>query len=159
MANFLCIHIPGEVFQSSEGYLEPSRASGIKRFLEKIAGSFFLQKSSIIDVRLGSQYASGVVLLYSICVIRIQHNHQNFLQKECSFQQIYRLKSNSFIKPNSLNYILYLYLYLHLKNFLVHSINLLSKSKMGLKGQLFRQSMSPSLRHLSFKILKQICSQ
>ena len=86
MANLLCIHIPGEVFQSSEGYLELSRASGIKRFLEKIAGGFFLQKSSIIDLRLGSQYASGVVLLYSICVIGIQHNHQNFLQKECSFQ-------------------------------------------------------------------------
>ena len=65
MVNLSCIHIPGEVFQSSEGYLEPSRTSGVT------ADGFFLQKSSIADVRLGSKYASGIVLLYSICVIRI----------------------------------------------------------------------------------------
>ena len=50
MANLSCIHIPGEVFQSSEGYLEPSRASG-KSVYEKIADGFFLQKSFIVDVR------------------------------------------------------------------------------------------------------------
>ena len=70
MANLSCIHIPGEVFQSSEGYLEPSRASG-KSVYEKIADGFFLQKSFIVDVRLGSKYVSWVVLQYSICVIRI----------------------------------------------------------------------------------------
>ena len=32
MANFPCIHIPGKVFQSSEGYLEPSRASAVESF-------------------------------------------------------------------------------------------------------------------------------
>ena len=32
MANLPCIHIPGEVFQNSEGYLEPSRASGVESF-------------------------------------------------------------------------------------------------------------------------------
>ena len=69
MANLSCIHIPGEVFQSSERYLEPSRTSGVT------ADGFFLQKSSIADVRLGSKYASGIVLLYSICVLEFQHDH------------------------------------------------------------------------------------
>ena len=32
MVNLSSIHIPGEVFQCSEGYLEPSRAPGTKRF-------------------------------------------------------------------------------------------------------------------------------
>ena len=32
VVNLSCIHIPREVFQSSEGYLEPSRASGVERF-------------------------------------------------------------------------------------------------------------------------------
>ena len=32
VANLSCIHISGEVFQNSEGYLEPSRASGVERF-------------------------------------------------------------------------------------------------------------------------------
>ena len=32
MANLSCIHIPGEVFQNSEGYLESSRASGVESF-------------------------------------------------------------------------------------------------------------------------------
>ena len=70
MVNLSCIHIPKEVFQSLEGYLQPSRASGVESFW-KIADDFFLQKSSIVDVRLGSKYVSGVELLYSICVIRI----------------------------------------------------------------------------------------
>ena len=39
--------------------------------MKKIADGFFFQKSSIVDVRLSSNYASGVVLLDSICVIRI----------------------------------------------------------------------------------------
>ena len=69
MANLSCIHIPEEVFQSSEGYLEPSPACGIKRF-KKIDDGFFLQKSSIVDVRLRSKYASRFVL-YRMCVIRI----------------------------------------------------------------------------------------
>ena len=34
MANLLCIRISREVFQSSEGYLEPSRASGVESFLK-----------------------------------------------------------------------------------------------------------------------------
>ena len=34
MANLLCIHIPVEVFQSSEVYLGPCRTSGMKRFCE-----------------------------------------------------------------------------------------------------------------------------
>ena len=71
MENLLSIHIPREVFQSTEGYLEPSRASGVESFWKKIADGFFFQKSSIVDVRLSSNYASGVVLLDSICVIRI----------------------------------------------------------------------------------------
>ena len=67
MANLSCIHIPGEVFWSSEGYLELSQASGIKHFWK----GFFLQKNPIIDVRLGSKYTAGIVLVYSIWVIRI----------------------------------------------------------------------------------------
>ena len=41
------------------------------KFLKKIADGFFLQKGSVVHVLLGGKYASGVVLLYSICVIRI----------------------------------------------------------------------------------------
>ena len=70
MANLLCIHIPREVFHSSEGYLEPSRTSGVESFWKNCWRLLF-QKTSIVDVRLGSKYAPGVVLLYSICVIRI----------------------------------------------------------------------------------------
>ena len=32
MAHLLCIHIPREIFQSSKGYLEYSRASGVEKF-------------------------------------------------------------------------------------------------------------------------------
>ena len=32
MASLSCIHIPGEVFQNSDGYLEPSRVSGVESF-------------------------------------------------------------------------------------------------------------------------------
>ena len=32
MANLSCVPIPGEVFQNSEGYLEPSQASEVERF-------------------------------------------------------------------------------------------------------------------------------
>ena len=32
LANLSCIHIPGEVFQSSEAYLEPSGTSTMQRF-------------------------------------------------------------------------------------------------------------------------------
>ena len=32
VANLSCIHVSGEVFQNSEGYLEPSRASGVESF-------------------------------------------------------------------------------------------------------------------------------
>ena len=64
MANLPCIHISWEVFQN------PVERLWWKVF-EKIADGFFLQKSSIVDARLGSKYAFGVVLLYSICVFRI----------------------------------------------------------------------------------------
>ena len=70
MANLSCIHIPGEVFQNSMEYVEPSRASGVECFW-KNCWRLFLQKSFIVDVTLGSKYAFGVVLLYIICVIRI----------------------------------------------------------------------------------------
>ena len=65
MANLSCIHIPGEVFQSSEGYLKPSRASG-KSVYEKIADGFFLQKSFIdwvLNTSLGLFFNTVYVLL------------------------------------------------------------------------------------------------
>ena len=65
MANLWCILIPGEVFQSSD-----FENLG-KSVFEKVTNGFFLEKSSIVDVRLGSKYASGVVLVYIIRVIRI----------------------------------------------------------------------------------------
>ena len=71
MANLPCIHIPEEVFQSSEGNSEPSRASGMVRFFKKLLMASFCNKSSIVDVRLGSKCTSIVAFLYSICVIRI----------------------------------------------------------------------------------------
>ena len=58
MANLPCIHIPEEVFQRSEGNLEPSRASGMVRFFKKLLMASFRNKSSIVDVRLGSKYTS-----------------------------------------------------------------------------------------------------
>ena len=56
VANLSCIH-PGEVFQSSEAYLEPNRKFGVKGF-GKIADGLHLQKGSIVDVWLGFNYAS-----------------------------------------------------------------------------------------------------
>ena len=75
MANLSCIHIFVEVFQSSEAYLEPCRASGMKPFCENFLTAFarwlFLQKCSIVDLPLGSKCACRVVPAYSIGVIRI----------------------------------------------------------------------------------------
>ena len=68
-----CIHIPVEVFQSSEAYLGPCQKSGMKHFA-KVINSFyplFLQKCSIEDLRMGSKYASRFVPLYSPGIIRI----------------------------------------------------------------------------------------
>ena len=59
MASLSCIPIPGEVFQNSEEYLKPSQASGVESFW-KNCWRFFLQKGSIVDVRLGSKYAPGL---------------------------------------------------------------------------------------------------
>ena len=70
MANLSCIPIPGEVFQKSEGYLEPSQASGVESFWENCWRLLFAKRLYRRSV-LGSKSASGVVLLYSICVIRI----------------------------------------------------------------------------------------
>ena len=64
MANLSCIHISWEVFQNPVEHLW-------RKVFKKIADDFFLQKSSNVDARLGFKYAFGVVLLYSICVIRI----------------------------------------------------------------------------------------
>ena len=53
-----------------EIFRTPSSISGGK-FLKKIADCLLLQKGSFLDVQLGCKYASGVVLLFSICVFRI----------------------------------------------------------------------------------------
>ena len=48
----------------SEAYLEPSRTSTIELFLSKYLTAnicYFCRKSSIVDVRLGSNYFSGSV--------------------------------------------------------------------------------------------------
>ena len=70
MANLSCIPIPGKVFQNSEGYLEPSQASGVESFWKNCWRLLFAKRLYRRSV-LGSKSASGVVLLYSICVIRI----------------------------------------------------------------------------------------
>ena len=57
-------------FRAQMGIQNPVEHLGWKVF-QKIADGFFLQKSSIVDVRLGSKYAPGVVFPYSICAIRI----------------------------------------------------------------------------------------
>ena len=44
MVNLSCIHIPREVFQSSERYLEPSRASGVESFRKNCWRFLFAKK-------------------------------------------------------------------------------------------------------------------
>ena len=65
-----CIPILGEVFQNSEGYLELRQASGVESFWKNCWRLLFAKRLYRRSV-LGSKSASGVVLLYSICVIRI----------------------------------------------------------------------------------------
>ena len=66
-----CIPILGEVFQNSEGYLELRQASLVESFWKNCWRLLFAKRLHCRCATGCSKYASGVVLLYSICVIRI----------------------------------------------------------------------------------------
>ena len=91
MVHLSSIHIPGEVFQNSEGYLEPSRAPGVQGF----------------------QYASGVVLLYTIYVIRILAWPLKFSSEKMLFLVNIWAEEHQLYKTE----LLYLYLLKIYKNF------------------------------------------
>ena len=65
------IPILGEVFQSSEGYLKLRQASGVESFWKNYWQLLLAKRLHCRCATWCSKYASRVVLLYSICVIRI----------------------------------------------------------------------------------------
>ena len=149
MANLSCIHISWEVFQNPVEHLW-------WKVFEKIADDFFLQKSSIVDARLGSKYAFGVVLLYSICVIRILAWPLKFSSEGMLFlvniwaeeQQLYKTE------------LVYVYLLNIYQNFYYLLLIYCQNPKWSWKNIYFgRAHYDGCFQHLSFKVLKQKCSQ
>ena len=84
-----------------EAYLEPSRSSTMERFLRKYltadSASLFLQKSFIVDVRLGSKYAS-------VSFIKTSKNHyfkenkKVFLSENINIKMIFTQKAKNCLK-------------------------------------------------------------
>ena len=84
--NLLYIHIPREVFQSTEGYLEPSQASGVESFFKKTLTASFFKKTPSQTCHWALNTPFGLFFYIVYVLLEFQHDHLNFLQNECFFQ-------------------------------------------------------------------------